>query len=192
VPISLTTGKLVGNDTRLLYEDTRAGNGISIPHTSAMTNFGTDWKDNDPGVEPVAEIFQGCRRSSEGAGAPYSYESAPARLAKNYSPVGLLSNAWAKGYKLGVIASSDHGSTHISYAMVYTDDLSRQGILNAIRQRHTYGATDNIILDVRIGTHFMGDEFTLAKTEPLRIKVPGTSAIAKVDCHQRRQGDLRG
>ena len=28
------TGQLVENDTRLLYEDTRAGNGLSIPHTS--------------------------------------------------------------------------------------------------------------------------------------------------------------
>ena len=46
--------------------------------------------------------------------------------------------------------------------MVYTADRTRQGILDAIRKRHTYGATDNIILDVRMGEHFMGDEFALA------------------------------
>ena len=66
-------------------------------------------------------------------------------------PQGFVSNAWAKGYKLGMIASSDHDSTHISYAMVYTDDVRRQGILDAIRKRHTYAAMDNIILDVRMG-----------------------------------------
>ena len=43
------------------------------------------------------------------------------------------------------------------------DDASRQGILDAIRKRHTYGATDNIILDVRMGEHFMGDDFALSK-----------------------------
>jgi hypothetical protein len=80
-----------------------------------------------------------------------------------------------------VIASSDHFSTHISYAMVYTDDPSRQGILDAIRKRHTYGAMDNIILDVRMSEHFMGDAFALTKPEPMRVKARGTRSIARID-----------
>ena len=98
-----------------------------------------------------------------------------------YQPEGMVSNAWAKGYKLGIITSSDHGSTHISYAMVYTGDPSRQGVLDAIRKRHTYGATDNIILEVRMGKYFMGDEFALKKPEPIRVKVRGTGKVAKVE-----------
>ena len=74
--------------------------------------------------------------SSEAPGAPYAFPPDHNR----YNAAGMVTNAWAKGYKLGVIASSDHSSTHISYAMVYADDASRQGILDAIRQRHTYGA----------------------------------------------------
>jgi hypothetical protein len=97
-----------------------------------------------------------------------------------YQPKGMVSNAWAKGYKLGITSSSDHGSTHISYSMVYTDDISRRGILEAIRKRHTYGAMDNIILDVRMGSHFMGDEFALSKAQPIKIKARGTKAIAKI------------
>ncbi len=93
----------------------------------------------------------------------------------------MVSNAWAKGYRLGIITSSDHGSTHISYAMVYTDDPSRQGVLDAIKKRHTYGAMDNIILEVRMGKHFMGDEFGLKKAEPIRVKVRGTETVAEVD-----------
>src|SRR5260370_27206447 len=93
----------------------------------------------------------------------------------------MVSNAWAEGYRLGIITSSDHGSTHISYAMVYTDDATRQGVLNAIKQRHTYGAMDNIILDVRMGKHFMGDEFSLKKAEPIRVKVQGTAPVAEID-----------
>jgi hypothetical protein len=93
----------------------------------------------------------------------------------------MVSNAWAKGYLLGVEASSDHGSTHISYTLVYTADPTRQGVLNAIRQRHTYGATDNIIMDVHMGEHFMGDEFALAAAAPIRVKARGTRSVAKVD-----------
>src|SRR5260370_9363679 len=93
----------------------------------------------------------------------------------------MVANAWAKGYRVGVIASSDHGSTHISYAMVYTGDPSRQGVLDAIRKRHTYGAMDNIIMDVRMGSHFMGDEFSMAKAEPIKVNVTGTDKLAEID-----------
>jgi hypothetical protein len=154
--------------------------GLVIPHTTA-TQQGTDWSDNDPRLEPVVEIFQGARASSESLGAPLAYQP-DMSIVKNvgYQPAGFVTNAWAKGYKLGIIASSDHSSTHISYAMVYTADPSRQGILDAIRRRHTYGAMDNIILDVRMGEHFMGDEFSLAAAAPLRVKIEGPDAIAAV------------
>jgi hypothetical protein len=174
---------LLENDTKLLYEEIRARNGVLIPHTSGTT-MGTDWRDNDPYIEPVAEIFQGLRTSYELVGAPLAAE-APRDEAHmkqvGYFPEGMLSNAWAKGYKLGVIASSDHASTHISYAMVYTDDFSRRGILDALRKRHAYGAMDNIILDVRMGDYMMGDEFSLARPRPLRVKARGTRPVARVD-----------
>ena len=177
------TGELVADDTKLLYEEIRPQNGIAIPHTSA-TRMGTDWRDNSPDLEPVVEIYQGARTNYEQLGAPLSAEEskdAQHMRQAGYQPEGFVNNAWAKGYKLGIITSSDHGSTHISYAMVYTADASRQGVLDAIRKRHTYGAMDNIIMDVRMGKHFMGDEFALAKSEPLRVKLHGTRAIAKVD-----------
>ena len=174
---------LVNNDTKLLYEEIRPRHGIDIPHTSA-TRMGTDWRDNDPDLEPVVEIYQGARANSEKLGAPLAYdEKKDATLISRagYHPDGFVSNAWAKGYRLGIIASSDHNSTHLSYALVYTDDPSRQGVLDAIRKRHTYGAMDNIIMEVRMGRHFMGDEFALAKPEAIRVKLRGTRSIAKVD-----------
>jgi hypothetical protein len=64
--------------------------------------------------------------------------------------------------------------------MVYTADSSRQGILDAIRKRHTYGAMDNVVMDVRLGSHSMGDEFSLRKAEPLRVRLRGTRKIANV------------
>jgi hypothetical protein len=129
-------------------------------------------------------MFQGCRTNYEDLSAPLAAD--PQKDAQHiqntgFQPEGMVTNAWAKGYRLGIITSSDHNSTHISYAMVYTDDPTRQGVLDAIRKRHTYGAMDNIIVDVRMGDHFMGDEFALAKTEPVRVKVFGTENLAEVD-----------
>jgi hypothetical protein len=177
------TGDVVENDTKLLYDDLRRMGGIAISHTSA-TRMGTDWRDNDPKLEPVVEIFQGARTNYEFVGAPLSAEEskdAAHMKTAGYFPVGMVRNAWAKGYRLGIITSSDHGSTHYSYAMVYTDRYTRQGILNAIRRRHTYGATDNILLDVRMGGRFMGSEFQADAPLPLRVRIRGTRDVARVE-----------
>ena len=178
------TGDLVEDDTKHLYEEVRRLNGIAISHTSG-TRMGTDWRDNDPEIEPVVEIFQGARTNYERLGAPLTVvegvDDDHAQRA-GYHPEGFVSNAWEKGYRLGIITSSDHGSTHYSYAMVYTDRPTRAGILDAIRRRHTYGATDNIILDVRMGeNHFMGDELRSAEPLPIRVQVRGTNTLDKVD-----------
>jgi hypothetical protein len=176
------TGEVVENDTKMLYEELRGRNALAISHTSG-TRMGTDWRDNDPQLEPVVEIYQGARTNYESLEAPHVADpdkDGPHVKQAGYQPQGMVSNAWAKGYKLGIISSSDHGSTHISYAMVYTDQPTRQGILDAIRKRHTYGAMDNIVLDVRMGQHFMGDEFRLARSQPIKVSARGTRGIARV------------
>ena len=45
--------------------------GVCASHTSA-TSMGTDWRDNDPAVEPMVEIYQGDRQNYERPGAPRS------------------------------------------------------------------------------------------------------------------------
>lgn len=176
------TGQVSKDDTRLLYEELRRLNGLAISHTSA-TRMGTDWSDYDPEVEPVVEIYQGARTNYEDPKAPFAADPIKDKEhieRAGYQPAGFVVNAWGKGYRLGIITSSDHGSTHISYAMVYTDDFSREGILNAIRARKTYGAMDNIIVEAWMGNHFMGEEFELTRAEPLRIRIRGTSNISSV------------
>ena len=65
--------------------------------------------------------------------------------------------------------------------MVFTEEPTREAIFEAIKKRHTYGATDNIVLDVRMGDHFMGDEFDTSEVPPLQIRIVGTSPVAKVE-----------
>ncbi len=178
------TGSLVRDDTKHLYAEVRRMGGIAISHTSG-TRMGTDWRDNDPEIEPVVEIMQGARTNYEYVGAPLSAKSGEAADAPGgYFPIGMVRNAWNKGYRLGTTVSSDHGSTHYSYTMVYTDRVTRQGILDSIRRRHTYGATDNILLDVRMGEHFMGDEFHTTEPVPLQVRARGTTGVDRINVYR--------
>jgi hypothetical protein len=63
---------------------------------------------------------------------------------------------------------------------VLTDDVSRQGIIDAFKRRHSYAATDNIVAEFRCGKHIMGDFFDIAQAPKLDIKVLGTAPIAKI------------
>ncbi len=174
------TGNVQPDDTKLVYESIRRSGGISIPHTTA-THMGTDWRDNDPEVEPIVEIYQGIRHSSESPGAPLTDDGkVTAWAGESRREAGYVSHAWDKGYRLGVIASSDHVSTHISYAMVWAEERTRTAVLDAMRQRRTYGATDNIILEFWIGGHFMGEEFSADEVPPIRIRAVGTRPFADV------------
>jgi hypothetical protein len=164
-------------DTRLLYAYLKHFGGICASHTSA-TDMGTDWRDNDPVYEPVVEIYQGHRHNYEHLGAPRS--ATKQTQIGGYEPAGFVWNAFEKGYRFGFQSSSDHVSTHMSYAVVLTDDHSRQGLIDAFKKRHCYAATDNIILDVRSGEHLMGDAFTTKKRPVLNIVVHGTAPVVKV------------
>jgi hypothetical protein len=97
-----------------------------------------------------------------------------------WRPKGFVSLALDKGYKLGFEASSDHISTHMSYCNLLAKDTSRESLLEAFHKRHVYGATDNILADVRSGPHIMGDIFSTAEQPVLHVKLTGTSKFAKV------------
>src|SRR5262249_12867546 len=139
------------DDVKMLYRYLHEHDGICAMHTSA-TSMGTDWRDNDPVAEPIVEIYQGDRMSYEHEAAPragYDPKTAkePANVA-GWFPKGFVNLALKdKGYKMSFQASSDHWSTHISYCLVLAERHDRQSILDAIKKRHVYGATDNIIVD---------------------------------------------
>jgi hypothetical protein len=92
----------------------------------------------------------------------------------------------AKGLKLGVESSSDHISTHCSYTLIYTPDTARTDIVENMRHRHAYAATDNIIVDFEARepggkAHLMGEEFTSSAPVKLSAKVEGTDTITQID-----------
>jgi len=181
LPISDAFDPKPAPDTQMLYKYLHRFNGVCASHTSA-TSMGTDWRDNDPAVEPFVEIYQGARQNYERPGAP----RCPSKEDSigGWEPKGFVNLALLKGYRLAFESSSDHGSTHISYACVYAKENSRQAIFDGIKMRHTYAATDNIIADVRAKNgdkeQMMGEEFTTRETPNLVVKLTGTQPFAKV------------
>ncbi len=165
--------------------------GIAMAHTSG-TDMGTDWADYDPEVEPIVEIYQSDRNSYECEGC---WRSAPTDEPKKqfggYRPDGMVSAAWAKGYRLGVQASSDHLAVHTSYSMLLAEENSRNSLVSAIRARRTYGATDNIIVDFRLvdGTreYLMGEEAAIAGPPTFRMHVEGTDRLGEIEVVKNNQ-----
>lgn len=170
------------DDTKMFYRYLKELGGICASHTSA-TGMGTDWRDNDPVAEPIVELYQGDRMSYEMEGAPRAgYEAKSGKTPVNIAgwyPKGYINLALQKGYRLGFQSSSDHMSTHLSYCVALAESPDRDGILAALKKRHCYAATDDIILDVTSGDHVMGDEFAADKAT-LTIKVRGTGPLSKV------------
>jgi hypothetical protein len=167
-------------DTPRLYDYLRQSDGICTLHTSA-SDQGTNWADaHDPKLEPFVEIFQGYHTSYEAPGAPLAINDQSDRIHGPYKGDGFVSFALDKGYRLGFQASSDHISTHVSYACIYAEEFSRKGLIEAMRKRHTYAATDNIVLDVRLGSHFMGDEVRASDVR-FDVVVLGTNVLDTVE-----------
>ncbi len=172
------------DDAKMLYRYLHEFDGICASHTSA-TGMGTDWRDHDPVVEPIVEIYQGDRMSYEKEGAPragYDPQSGaqPANVA-GWFPKGYVNLPLQKGYKLGFQASSDHWSTHISFFIILAEGRDRKSLLDAVKKRHCYAATDNILVDFRCGDKIMGDEVVTKQAPTFQIQVVGTDKIAKVD-----------
>jgi hypothetical protein len=173
------TGAIDDDDTKMLYDYLTEFGGICAAHTSG-TDQGTDWRDNNAKVEPMVEIYQGIRSSYEHLGAPRVARRADESVS-GFEPAGMVWNALGLQYRLGFQSSSDHISTHISYAFALAEDHTRAAILDAFQRRHCYAATDNILLDVRSGEHLMGDAFEARGPVELHVLAHGTRPIARLD-----------
>ena len=81
----------------MLYPYLKQNRGICFLHSLA-TDQGSDYRDNDPEVEPLVEIYQGYHANYEYEGAPRA-ESADYQVTTHggYKPAGFWWNALNKG-----------------------------------------------------------------------------------------------
>jgi hypothetical protein len=91
LPISKEADPGKAPDTQMLYAYLKFFKGVVASHTSA-TNMGTDWRDNDPQLEPTVEIYQGDRQNYEMPEAPRS--SSEKDAIGGWRPKGL--RAWVR------------------------------------------------------------------------------------------------
>lgn len=181
-----------------------------VSHTGA-TGMGTDWGRYDESapidhsLENLVEIFQGARVSYEGLGAPqptaglrpgesYTADSgtkppAPPAPIDDFGQfkAGVYQNALELGLKLGVFASSDHISQHVSYGGAYVKEFTREGILEAFRARRTVAATDKIHLEFSCNGEPLGSIFETRAAPAFRILVDGTGPLKRVTLVRNEQ-----
>ena len=160
-----------------LFAALKGRNAISIPHTPAWGSKQVSWDYYDPEIERLVEIYQGMRST-------YEYNGAPDRADQAVYEKDSKSFVWdalARKHKLGFIASSDHGSTHVSFAAVWVRYIDRQSIFDSLKARRTYAATDKIFLDFSMGDHLMGEEVVTQGIPEFKVNVEGTAPIARID-----------
>ncbi len=178
-PVPISDEEFTGNESwaERLYPSLLRHGDIAIAHTTAGGG-GTDWRDNDPRAEPVVEVFQALRGS-------YEEPNSPAKAGTN-QPAGFVWSAWKKGWRIGLLSNSDHESTHQSYACVWAPELTNTAILDAIKQRRSYAATDNIVLHFEARTAGpspvkMGGELDADRPPELFIEATGTAPVASLE-----------
>lgn len=162
---------------------------ILMPHHTKMW---LTWDCYAPALEPVMEIY-----SIWGSGEKSGTEMWPLRETS-----GGAQEAWARGYKIGVVGGSD---THTGlpgrsiagcdrddfmiykagYAAVWCNQLTRQGIFEALKARRCYATTGvRTILETFIDDHPMGSDVVWpdpAKPRQFRINAWATDALDTIN-----------
>ena len=74
--------------------------------------------------------------------------------------------------------------------MVLAEDYTREGLVDAMRKRHTYAATSNIILDFRMGSGneewLQGDELSGSTIPTVKAVIRGTNDIKVISSRLAR------
>jgi len=167
---------------------------LTFAHHSAGGPISTNWNyPPDPELEPVTEIVS-VHGSSE---APDSPQAIYSPVAGNY-----VRDALDRGFVLGLIGSGDSHDGHPGLsniaspsgsngiAAIFSEDLSREGVLEALRARRVY-ATNGPRIFLRTlldGEHEMGMRIEGADsasddsaTSLLTIRVGATAPLKRVD-----------
>lgn len=157
-----------------LWAALRGQEALTVAHHSAGGPIATNWNYlPDPELEPVTEVVS-VHGSSEAMDSP----------AVIYSPVpgNFVRDVLDRGVRFGFIGSGDGhdghpGLAHLNgpsggLAAILSEDLSREGILAAIRERRVYATNGpRIVLGVSLGELGMGSVLEAGPHSPDRLRV---------------------
>jgi len=170
---------------RQLWDALREWNALTIAHHTAGEPVATDWSiPPDPELETVVEIVS-VHGSSEAADSP--------RTVRGATPGHFARDALDRGYRLGFVGSGDSHDGHpgLSWissgigglAGILSEDLTREGVLEAIRSRRTYATSGpRIYLHATLDGRPMGAEIpTGSETSRLEVEVIAPSVLERID-----------
>jgi hypothetical protein len=161
---------------------------LTFAHHSAGGPVATNWAfAPDPVLEPVTEIVS-VHGSSEAADTPgLIYSSIRGNTVRD---------ALDHGYELGFIGSGDGHDGHpglagiasgagtAGLAALYSEERTRESVLEALRARRVYATNGpRIVLQVALDGSPMGSRIAAGdeQTHQLTIEVAGTDSLAGVD-----------
>jgi hypothetical protein len=175
-------------EPRVLFDYYRErGDAILIPH---HVKTWTDWNFHDPELEPLMEVYS-CWGQSESPSLEL--------WDKGMTPGAGAWGALRRGYRMGMIASSDNhvGMPGRSYpgdrqahtpfkgglCAIWAADLTRESLFNALKERRCYGTTGaRIIVRFSIDDRPMGSAVELGGRPNIHaaVEVLGTGELKHV------------
>jgi hypothetical protein len=168
-----------------LWDALRGSGALTIAHHSAGEPIATNWSIRpDPTLEPVTEIVS-VHGSSEAVDSP--------GLVPGAIPGNTVRDALDRGYRLGFIGSGDGhdghpGLAHLAshsggVAAILSEELTREAVLQALRERRVYATNGpRILLRVSLGGRRMGSIVEAPETtEELRLLVVSPAPIDRIE-----------
>lgn len=154
---------------------------ILVPHTFAERRQPlADWNWKNERFDCLLEIYQGARSSYEAWQLPKGQRRGDSQIAeKGHS----MQAALARGDIYGFVSFSDHGSTHNSWAAVWSPTEDREGLFDGLYARRTYAASDEMLVRVTAGDHMPGEEFTAQASEPpvIEASITAPDELLRID-----------
>jgi len=187
-------------DNENVIDDARAAGWTLIPHHTGYSRLGmglTSWEVFDPEITPAIEVFS-AHGSSECEGA--------LRPLVDPQPGSFVADGLARGWRFGFVASSDyhmafmgedidlrefpgnlncrHFQFRTGYVAALLGELTRDALMDAIRNRRTYATTGcRIYLELTAAGRPMGSEIDLSAGEEFEINAhaEGTDVIDRIE-----------
>lgn len=182
---------------------------ITIPHHPAARKFPVPWNHYDAEFQRCVEIYSLWGNSESPTGPRQIQSGGPA-------PGHFAQDGLAAGQRLGFVAASDSHSGRPGYPAhsseyydsdythwspdiytggttgVYAEELTREAVFDAIRNRRCYATTGKrIIVEFKADDHGMGQEYKSTNAPHLYVKVIGTAPLASVTVVKNNQDYLR-
>ena len=168
---------------------------ITVPHHPTAVTHPFNWDYFDPEFDRLAEIY------SSWGNSEYPHNPHLGRGADRWKDL-YVQAALARGYRFGIIASSDGHDGNPGFAQgipkhphlyhdlgsgrvaVLAKDYTREGIFEALHARRCYGTTgERIALDFRINGLFMGAEIETDDDHlqrKIEVRVTGTCPLRDI------------